>query len=232
MRNAEIALLALSLALSLGSLAQLARSQAPRGGPETKQEDPLARPAPNFQSPFASVSMAFQTLMLESGTPGGEVTLEGCEGESQRAVRLEGPTVREALEGITRADPQFRWEVKEGVIHLLPIGGVPSLLKVRIKGFDTGEATDIETAATFLFALQDVRDAAATLGLSRNAIGTGPYAIIPGPHPEPPRLGLHLRDLTVADALDALVRTNKRGIWLYREIDCGRAHLFDLNTSQ
>jgi hypothetical protein len=181
-----------------------------------------------------SVTAAFQSLMLASGTPGGDVTAGGaCGEEPETMTRLRGTTLREALESITRADPHYHWSVSDGVVDLLPGGVPPALLRVRITYFDSGPATDIVSAGTFLFALPEVRAAAARLGLTRSATsGSGLSSLLPGAHAPRKRLDLRLRDVTVLDALNAIVRVNKGGVWMYSETRCKGLHLFDLNFSR
>jgi hypothetical protein len=196
----------------------------------TEQE--LLIPVGNLNSSPLPVDSAFQHAMLASGVPGGQAKTEGCARLPEVEVRFSGTTLREALDSIVVSDPRYGWEVKDGVVDLLPVAAVPALLGIRISAFDSKDAKDIASAGTFLFALPEIRDGAAKLGLAKNGSGTGLYAIVPGSPPPHKPLDVHLRGVTVLDALNAIVRANRRGVWVYRETGCPTPSLFDISFAQ
>lgn len=191
----------------------------------------LTRPFAGNPSSFASVNDAFQAIMLQSGLPGGEVITEGCGGEPHKIVRVHGATIGEALKSIEAEQPRYSLDVGNGVVDLLPREGTPPLLNVRIREFNSGASADMSSAGLQLFALPEVAGATEKLGLTRNASGSGLYAVSPGLHRQAPPLDIDLHDITVRDALNAIVRTNGSGIWIYREILCGTSKLFDIGFS-
>jgi hypothetical protein len=217
-----------TLVLLLGAF-PFAGHQEQRGKPEAEAEL-LTRPVKLPSSPL-SVDSALQLAMLTSGAPGGAVITQGCEEPSNSIVRFQGSTLREVLDDIVTADPDYGWEVKDGVVNLIPAKGVPDLLTLRISAFDTGDATSVTTAKTFLFALPEVREREAELGFDQGGIGTGPYAIVPGA-PPPPKLDVRLQDVTLLEALNALVRAHKHGVWLYYETHCKSNSHFSINFTE
>jgi hypothetical protein len=220
--------LACGLLVFVASLAPGRRSAAAA----TAQQALLQRPVAVAQGTL-SVDSAFQSVMLASGAPGGETLLTGCQQEGKALVHLRGNTLEQGLDAITRADPRYRWRVADGVINLLPAGEPPALLMARVSYFDSGPATDIVSAGAFLFALPEVWQAEASLGLRRSAFfGRTLGSMLPGPQPPRKRLGLRLRDVTVLAALNAIVRVNTRGVWTYSETNCQGIRTFDLTLSQ
>jgi hypothetical protein len=160
-----------TLVLLLGAF-PFAGHQQQAGKPEAEAEL-LMRPVKLPSSPL-SVNSAFQLAMLSSGAPGGEALTEGCAEPSDSAVRPQNVgTLRDVLEDIVTADPEYRWEVKDGVVNLIPSQRVPDLLTLRISAFDTGDATSVTTAKTFLFGLPEVRKRAAELGFDQAIYGSG-----------------------------------------------------------
>lgn len=192
----------------------------------------LLRPLSNLNSSPLFVDMAFQSALLAADVPGGEIITDGCGGEPQKVVRLQGATLRDALDTITRSDPDYRWRVVGGVVNLLPAGEVPRLLRVQIGVFDSRDAADIVSAGTFLFDLPEIRRAAGELGLTHNVSGTGLGAMAPGPPVPKKPLRVHCERVTVMDALNAIVHTNGHGVWLYRERHYNGNRLFDINFAQ
>ena len=218
-----------TLVLLLGAFPFAGHQEQP--GKPVAEAELLMRPVANLGSSPLSVNHAIQTAILGSGAAGGAVIMQGCEEPSDSVVRFQGSTLREVLDDIVTADPDYGWEVKDGVVNLLPAKGVPDLLTLRISAFDSGDATSVRTAETFLFALPEVRERAAELGFDQAIYGSGPYAVVPGA-PPPPKLNVRLQDVTLLEALNALVRAHKRGVWLYYETHCKSTNHFSINFTE
>jgi hypothetical protein len=218
-----------ALVLLLGAFPFAGHQEQP--GKPVAETELLMRPVANLGSSPLSVNLAIQTVILGSGTAGGAVITQGCAEPSDSVVRFQGSTLREVLDDIVTADPDYGWEVKNGVVNLIPAKGVPDLLTLRISAFDSGDATSVRTAETFLFALPEVRKRAEELGFDQAASGSGPYAIVPGA-PPPPRLDVRLQDVTLLEALNALVRAHKHGLWIYYETHCKSTNHFDINFTE
>lgn len=219
-----------TLVLLLGAFPFAGHQAQPRK-PVT-EADLLNRPLPNLGSSPLSVNLAIQAAILGSGTAGGAVITQGCAEPSDSVVRFQGSTFREILDDIVTADPDYGWEVKDGVVNLVPAKGVPDLLTVRIGAFDTRDVTSVMTAETFLFALPEVRERAAELGFDQAVSGSGPYAVVRGVPPARKLLNVRLQDVTLLEALNALVRANTHGLWVYREIHCKPTHHFDISFTE
>src|ERR1039458_7755383 len=201
-----------------------------QAGKSQAEAELLTRQVFNIGDALLSVNLAIQTAILKSGTAGGAAIMQGCEEPSNSSVRFHEGTLREFLQAIVRADPDYRWEVKDGVVDLLPAKGVPELLRVRVGAFDSGDATEATTAESFLVALPEVRQRAAELGFDGAISGSPLGGIAPGaPPPPPPKLGVQLHDVTLLEALNALVRANKHGLWIYREIHCDSTKHYDIS---
>ncbi len=218
------------LVLLLGAF-PLAVHHAEPGRPEEETEL-LTRPVANLGSSPLSLNLAIQTVILGSGIPGGAVITQGCTEPSDRVVRLQGNSLGEVLDDIVTADPDYTWEVKGGVINLMPVKGVPDLLTLRIASFDSGGATSVTTAKTFLFALPEVRMRAAELGFDQGILASRLSSVAPGTPPARKLLNVRLQDVTLLEALNALVRANKHGLWIYCETHCKSANYFDVKFTE
>ncbi|HEV2380585.1 MAG TPA: hypothetical protein VG206_12420 [Terriglobia bacterium] len=115
-------------------------------------------------------------------------------------------------------------------MDLLPSKGLPALLTERIGEFKW-EGEEVASAPVFLFALPAVQQAAAKLGLTQGVSGSAAGAINRTTEPRE-KLILHLPNTTVFDALNAVVRINKQGLWTYREFHCESRSTFDISFSQ
>ena len=50
--------------------------------------------------------------------------------------------------------------------------------------------------------------------------------------PPPPKLNVRLQDVTLLEALNALVRAHEHGLWMYREIHCNSTNHFDIKFTE
>lgn len=193
------------------------------------EENLLASPVVNRGPSSPSVDSAFQTAILGSHAPGGEIIMKGCTEPSEREIRFRGESLREVLDDIVRADSDYEWMVNDGVVNLVPVEGVPDLLTLRIAAFDSADATSPGTATTYLFALPEVRERTVELGFSQGATGTGPYSVSRGSPPVRKPLKVHVEAVTLFDALNAIVRANRHGLWRYQETHCKSENFFSID---
>jgi hypothetical protein len=106
-------------------------------------------------------------LLQGTGLQGGFAEVAGCsEDQLKGRVQLkQGTTVRQALDALVAANPGYRWELRDGVVNLMPRSGVP-LLRTRIAKFQI-DTTDRDIAALLhnVLSLPEVREREAELGL-------------------------------------------------------------------
>jgi hypothetical protein len=214
--------------LAMGSLSSLAvTSQVP----PAPQDDVLTRSVTIGDVPLPVFS-AFEGALLVSGVPGGVAFVQGCSDQPLPVVHPHGTTLREVLDSITSSDSGYVWRMNEGVVNLEPLQGVPALLTTRLKTYNSQELAEPGSAVTALISSHEVTQAATNLGLTRNVSGSALSGI--GSEPRPPKkpLGIRLHDVTLLDALNAIVRANKHGVWVYRETYCGSVHQYDVSFSE
>jgi len=218
----SVALLASILIFASGS--DRAHSLSP-------QQAALDRPVAmgEMSTPAPSV---FQGAALVAGVPGGAAFFEGCADQPLRTIQPTGSTLREVLNSITHADPEYVWSFNSGVLNLEPSRGIPALLSMRLTNYDSENVTDAASAVTFLSSSPEVTSAANKLGLAHNVSGNA-LSGLPG-EPQPPKkpLDIHLKNVTLLDALNAILRANKKGVWMYRETHCGSVSQYDIVVVQ
>lgn len=173
-----------------------------------------------------TASQALQHVLEDFSVPGGAVSLPGCGQEQRFNFRPEGDTLLAVLLGIVKADPLYRWRISQGVVNLLPAGASPGLLNARISSFNSGAADNVSWASSMLVGLPEVQAAARNLGLltSPNEVQVGS---ISGYSPSGAKvqtqakpLQVQCRSVTVREALNAIVRANRGGVWVYEEQHC------------
>lgn len=180
----------------------------------------------------ASAPSVFQGAALLAGVPGGTAFLEGCANQPPLKVRPRGNTFGAVLSSITHGDPSYIWRVRAGVVNLMPSSGVPALLKTRLAGYDSMTATDAASAITLLSSSPQVVGAARKLGLAHDVSGSALSGVASkfGHRKKP--LGVHLINVSLLRALNAIARANRHGVWMYRETHCDSVRQYDITFVQ
>jgi hypothetical protein len=166
---------------------------------------------------------AFMTILASSSTPGGIVLLSGCEPSTKYKFAPLNTSLRDALNALVSADSLSRWDLKDGVVNVVPVHRIPALLKVRIAEFDTRNAATISDALHQLLALPEVEARIAKLHLNELQAEPGltdlkkPGSANKG---QEERLDVHGRNVTLRGALNALVHAHGYAVWSYTERRC------------
>jgi hypothetical protein len=120
---------------------------------------------------------------------------------AQRPFAWKSATVWQIIESIAEAEPGYRIETTNGVMHIFPAALIPdrqNFLKIKITTFETHNAI-VELASFKLHSL-----VTPTKGNHQFSIaGTGDSQI-----------SVKLKNCTVEDALDALAVASNRKIWV------------------
>ena len=220
--------LVMAVVVLLGSFV-FARNQQQPDEPVTDKEL-LMRPAMVVGAPALPVDMAFMIAMDRAHAPGGAVILHGCEEPARKVVHYQGNALQDVLNNLVADDSEYRWDVRDGVVNLTPVTGLPNLLKLRIASFDSGDASALATAGAYLLALPEVRGQSREMGFSQGIVGNGLYAVPPPGTPATVQklLAVHLQNVTLFAAFNALVRANGHGEWIYHETHCQSENNFQV----
>jgi hypothetical protein len=167
-----------------------------------------------------------------TGLHGGFVEMTDCSGDLPKGhLKIkQGATVRQAMDALVAANPGYRWELKDGVVNLMPLDGVP-LMDTRIAKFQM-DATGLTMEAVLqdLVRLPEVRVREAALGL-KGGTHAGPggggagVEIHPVPR-QPVPVHVNMQNLSLREAFNKTVQAAPKGVWIYRETDCSGAKTF------
>lgn len=196
------------------------------------QEDILSRPVTVPDQPEAAYSVALSAIQ-SAGAPGGVIShRKGCSAQQGPLVHPRGNTLRRSLDSIVQDDPSYTWTFADGVINLLPSNELPPLLRTHLETYDSGGITNAISAVTLLVGSKEIYSAATKLGLQMNPSGSGLGGVAPGTSLAEKPLGIHLQNVTLLEAMNAIARANTHGVWSYYETQCGSVHQFDLLFTQ
>lgn len=195
----------------------------------------LARRVAGLESSQLPLVSLFERALSLAHAPGGMVVVKDCANAPSATVAVRGTTLGDVLRSIERADPRYRWTVEDGVVNLLPKRAVPPLLMVKIDNIDVRGAANPSEAANVLFGLSDFRRGASRLGLHQGGIQSflgSAGGKSPGQGEERHVIRLHLKHTTVLSSLNAIVRANRGGVWIYNQRSCRGHNVFNIGFSE
>jgi hypothetical protein len=154
--------------------------------------------------------------LSDAHVPGGLVNLQNCDQIIKHTFTPSGSSLRDVLDAVVAAEPQYKWQVEAGVINVVPAAGGPPLLDLRLKHFKVDDAPIIYTALNVLLAMPEVKARVAELKLGYGMVQLG---IMPMPAKNL-HLSIDRKDITVREALNSIVREQGYAVWAYRERNC------------
>jgi hypothetical protein len=188
--------------------------------PQEPTVDPLERPVSELDMTLRSMRETFFSALQSAHVPGGAVVLFGCEAQEPIATIpiVPGTPLREVLDALVRANPEYRWELDNGVVNLLPTAGDPLFLKTQILRFHAQGLQSANPALGEIEQLPEVKKAMADLRLTW---GTAPMCKLQSLKP-PPTFDVTCDHIPLRAVLNEVVRRAKlTEIWEYHETHCG-----------
>lgn len=182
--------------------------------------DSLDQPV-HLSEPMQDVTTerAFATVLFDTGMSGGIVELGSCHAPAVQlppvhSFVFSGLTVRQALDLIVTDDRKYRWDSNDRVANLLPVDGIPEVLKITVPHFEIKPDDSVVAAGARLFQTSEVKQALAHDRLIRRR---GLELIIGG---APPKIGhrIQMENATVMEILNAIAASSKYpAVWQYTE---------------
>jgi hypothetical protein len=187
----------------------------------------LARPVAGMEATDFSIVSGLEVALSFVGAPGGVTVMRGCE-KTEKTYHLSGTTLGAVLKSLTKADPRYRWTIEDGVVNLVPKKGVPPMLKVRIKKLDINNSPSMMYAQSVLASLPAYHEGVKRLGLAQGGFAG---SFLSGGQKRK-TFDVHVEGGTVLSALNAIVRANKRGVWIYIERHCKGKPVLNITFSE
>jgi hypothetical protein len=167
---------------------------------------------------------ALMIALNNAKVPGGIVKIKSCQEQQKKNMSSTGSSMRNVLDAFVMADPQYKWQIEDGVVNLVPATGDPPLLDVRIPEFKVENVETLDDAASRLLATPSVKKGITALGLEQGVQRlSGPgYYLPPDSRKEDSthKLTVTGKNLSLREALNTIVRVRGSGVWLYTENHC------------
>jgi hypothetical protein len=191
--------------------------QTSRPEMRSSADEILARQVTGGDLEYLTTTTIFSRSLGGVGAAGGMVTIQNCDGEnSKHAWKPIVQPLRRVLDTMIEADPRYRWQVEDGIINVLPVGGEPALLRTRISKFRVIDATSALDTLSKLLALPEVKKRMEDLHLKP---GIAPISYWSSPNPKP--FSVRCEGVTLQQALNSIARAQGRVVWDYVELHCG-----------
>ena len=157
---------------------------------------------------------AFHASLNSARVPGGMIIVYGCQADAPaKNWNPQGQPLARVLNQIIDADKNYKWEMQDGGINLLPVGGEPPLLQTHIGEFTIKSKSSLD-ALNQLQGRAEVKQAMSNLQLQ------GGLAIIMY-SPSPTEFSVQFKGGSLRQALNAIAVSRGTDVWDYRETHCG-----------
>lgn len=176
----------------------------------------------------------FMNVLRGTGVHGGFAEIATCSTEPKGDLKVsQGSTILEAMDALVAANPGYKWNVDDGVVNLIPRNGA-TLLYTSISSFQM-DTTDLQAPSAIqdMLRLPEVQRREATLGLKPGA-GQGGLEVV-GKHPtprQPAPVQIKVTNVSLREALNQIVASLPKEVWIYRETDCDGHKSFTVSTVQ
>jgi hypothetical protein len=218
----------LSVILSFIVLAAISLGYASQATPKGQSEQALQRKVTLPELVNLPTTSIIVRGLSTAGVPGGIVKVPACEERPRAVFTPQGATLRNVLDSAVSTDPEYLWDVEEGVVNLLPRGGEPSFLKLRVRRFKAEDVGTLNEALDQLLATPEVRSGVQSLALGPQVFrgGLGYY----GPDENGGRkFSVSVENATVREALNAIVRAQGKAVWAYTQQQCNGTKSFSID---
>ena len=170
----------------------------------------------------------FTTVLNSAHFSGGMVSMRQCPATGETASYLfpamTGST-KSALDSLASLNQNYRWELHNDAINLLPRSDGPKFLDVKVKDFVINKPRmSVDSSVGELLKLPEVKRALAEMKLKESELSV----IVGWSSTNPSNLVLEAHDLTVREALNEIAKAKAGAVWHYSESHCNAKNLFSI----
>jgi hypothetical protein len=160
-----------------------------------------------------TVSRILTEALLSTYVPGGVALLVQNGEEHHYSFELPARSLEDVLKAIGKTEPRYQWEFVGGVVNLYPKENY-AVLNARVYEFDVEKVTKEDAVKALMQKADFMRTQAAA------EVAQFPYSCCGGLCTNDParNISVHLKNATVHDILNEIVRQNGRSTWLYEEL--------------
>jgi hypothetical protein len=161
---------------------------------------------------------ALLQVLSSAHISGGIVETSSCASAKpdvpKHSFILAGLSVRQALDLIIEEDPKYEWIYDGKVINIVPVAGLPEILKTKIHHFHTQPGSLILDVGPLLFQTAEVKHVLSELGITED----DPLQVVFGSGDRRLAHEISLSETTVINALNvAATSYTKPAVWQYVE---------------
>lgn len=217
----KVRLPALLLAVGVTALVASGQSGTQRRG--MSEEEVLTRHTGVAGKQHGGVVDALVLGLTIAQVPGGVVAVDNCGGYNPTVKVPPNSSVKDLLDQIVLASPQYRWHVDDGVINVIPDTNLTAPLDIKISKFKV-ESVSASDALNQLLEEPEVRQGIEGLNFHQGARAFG------GGFPiSKARISLDLKNVTLQEALNSIVRADGRALWALLLRPCNGRNEYDIS---
>lgn len=157
--------------------------------------------------------------------PAGIAMTQNCSPQIKHDLKPTGSSLREMLDAISLISPSYRWTINEGVVEFSTAADFPQLLNFRVAEYKIETKMTLNGMLSQLLTMAEVRKRMTELNIGEVKTQLGMSSLSrPGVSSNEDRkqITLRLKNVTVQEILNAIVRAHGQAVWVYSEGRCGK----------
>jgi hypothetical protein len=185
-------------------------------------EDLLTRQAGPMTQVHVSIIDKVVLGFSHAKIPGGVVRIANCSHSDPEATINDAVSMKDLLDLLKLKSPEYSWKVDRGVVNVIPETGFPVPLDIPISDFHVKDVTALE-AFNQLVNRSDLKAAFESRGLFQGLeLNGGGFPISKA------RITLDLKNVSLLEVLNSIVRADGRAVWGYTLNPCQGKNLYQL----
>lgn len=163
----------------------------------------------------SSINDWFSNTLGSANVPGGFIEVTDCYEFKKYKFTPKNHSLEEMLNSIVEQNPANIWIMKDNVINLLPLNGIPDVLNITIDEFKFENAKYVFEPINKLFDKKEIKDSLNKMEkLDVLVLYTG------GTRNRENSFKIHCENMKVYEVLNEIVKEDEHAIWYYHEDRC------------
>jgi hypothetical protein len=182
-------------------------------GAITSPQNPLHREIVGYKNEESDISLALQKASYKYGVPLGiDAGVQGL-GTQHTSVSISQGTVADVFDALVQQAPDYKWVQTKGVVNVMPRQDSDSVLDLKIARFRANKATPDAIVAA-IGSSPEVKAWVSQNRMVERDLFTPSILVGEGGKTDQPRVSLSVKNATLRDILNMIVKKPGFRVWL------------------
>jgi hypothetical protein len=174
---------------------------------------------------------ALRETFSAAQVPAGIIMSQNCEEQIKYSLKPTGSSLHEMLDALRLVSSSYRWTAEDGIVEFFATTSYPQLLKFRVTEYKVETKMTLNGMLNQLLTTAEVRKRMTELNIGEVKTQIGMSSLSrPGASSSEGKkqITLRLKNVTIQEILNAIVRAHGQAVWVYSEGRCGKRNEFRL----